>query len=104
MTAARRARQKWIHFAGCVKPAIGLSPPASRVRIVTGLPAAIQACACRSDIALLGWKFFATLKQKLGPHQADAVDVGRIEAFELARPVTLIMTRTSSPVVVSAGR
>ena len=30
----------------------------------------------------LGWKFFATLKQKLGPHQADAVDVGWIETFE----------------------
>src|SRR6266851_7865950 len=34
-------------------------------------------------LLFLGRKLFAPLKQKLGPHQADAVDVGGIEVFEL---------------------
>ena len=69
-----------------VKPAIGLSPPASSVRMVTGFLWPIRHLLVDLVLLLLGRQPGARLKQKLGPHQPDAIDVGGIETLEFGEP------------------
>ena len=55
--------------------------------MVTGLPAAHSAMLpVYLVLIFLGRQLFALLKQKLGPHQADAVSLRRIHIPEFGEP------------------
>ena len=94
-----------IALASMVSPAIGLSPPASSVRI-DDRPAAAHSSdpAIGAILRLLVGQAVPPVKQEFGAHQADAVADRGVERSR-ARPgrATLTITPTGVPSAVAAG-
>ena len=67
-----------------VNPGTGLSPPASKVRIVTGrLPAQRKHGVVGQILRFLVRQSCFPAEQKLGAHQADAVGILRVRVLEV---------------------
>ena len=80
----RRPRNGLLSCAS-VRPSIGLSAPASSVRIVTGLPARPFGEPPIGDILLLFVRQAgAATEKEFGPHETDAVEPGEIEGVDLS--------------------